>query len=471
MYKVIRPFISVEKLQSWLKKEAKRIIFFAIIFRLITSFLYGTQDVEWWKAWFSSIEQNGIVNVYGETDSENLKLINKGLNFDDVRQKTQNVIFFEPYKYFRKNYVVTQPPVYLYHLYIAGKVYKIFDPKLTNSRLYNFFLNFFPILYSVLTCIIIYWFLNSTKYNDLSLVTSLFYLLNPLIILNSPIQGFWDPILGFYILLSLIFLYKKKLTASFVFFAIALLIKPTAIIVIPIYLFFVIRENSLLGILKSTIVAIFLALVLISPFIFSNHFISMSLGVHSIINSSSDISRQSLNFWWPVQYYLNFYTSSTHSFVDFLIGKNFIWSEDFPVSKISAINLKYLSLCLLFIATILNMYNASKFVLNNRFYIFYFAFIQCYIYFMLRIGVQNNHYYIMLVFFSIFCFFTKELFYNFVILILIFFIQDFIFYGFGRDLSIMLKILTFLHLPFITVLLSLINFIFFLKILIKPIRI
>ena len=468
---MIKQLSSFIDLKIWIIKNLKYILILTIAFKFLFAFLYGTQDVEWWKAWYSSIEEKGVLNVYGVTDNENIKLLKQGLSFEEVRKKTQNVIKYEAYMYERKNYVVTQPPVYLYHIFLAGKIYKIIDPNLTNNRLYNFFLNLFPIIYSILTCFLIHYFLNSTQYKEHALVSALFCSLNPLIILNSPIQGFWDPILGFYVLSSFIFLYKRKLTISFIFFTIAILVKPTAIIIIPVYLLFIIKEHASRQILKSIFISLVVFLFLVSPFIFSNHFISMILGVHSILDSSNDISRQSLNIWWPLQYYLNFYNSNSHGLTNFIIGKEFIWYEDFSAQKISSINLKLLSTILFIIATIVNLYNASKYLLKNRAYIFYFAFIQIYIYFMLRIGVQNNHYYMMLVFCSVICFFSKEMFRTFLIIILIFFIQDFIFYGFGRDFSLMLGALNFLNLPFITVILSLLNFLFFLKILLNPIKI
>ncbi len=459
------------KQKSWLIKYLKYILILTIAFRFLFALSYGTQDVEWWKAWYSSIEEKGVLNIYGAPDKENIILLQKGLSFEEVRNKTQNVIKYEPFKYGRKNYVVTQPPVYIYHLFIAGKIYKIIDPNLSNNRLYNFFLNLIPIIYSILTCILIYYFLNSTQYKNHALVSALFFSINPLIILNSPIHGFWDPILGFYVLSSLILLYKRKITGSFILFTVAILVKPTAIIILPVYIFFILREHSYLHFFKSIFISLFVFFFLVSPFIFSNHFISMLLGVHSILDSSNDISRQSLNIWWPLQYYMNFYNSPSQGVINFIIGKNFIWVKDFPVEKFKFFNLKQLSTILLILATILNLYNASRYLKNNRFYIFYFAFMQIYIYFMLRVGVQNNHYYMMIVLCSIFCFFSKEMFSTFLLLILVFFTQDFIFYGFGRDFSIMLGVLSFFNLPFITVILSIFNFIIFLKILVKPIKI
>jgi Gpi18-like mannosyltransferase len=468
MLKLYKYLFSIEAIRLWLIKKSKYIIVFAIFIRIVTSFFWGTQDVEWWKAWIFSIEQKGLTHIYGKSDAIALNLFREGKNFKEVRKETQNVILFKPHKYIRNEYTVTQPPVYLYHIYIVGKAYKLYDPSLSNNRHYNFFLNFFPILYSILTCILIYYFLKSIGYNYLALASSLFYLLNPLLILNSPIQGFWDPILGFYIFLAMIFLFKNKLVESLIFFAIALLVKPTAIIISPVFIFFVIRENGATKILKSILVASVIVILLISPFLYTNHSISMILGISSIIESSNDISRQSLNFWWPIQYFFNFYSSNSKNITDFLLGNNFTWFKDYPSSNVTYINLKILSLCLFIIATSINLYNASRFILYNRIYIFYFSFIQCYIYFMLRVGVQNNHYYIMIILYSIFCFFSKEIFRDFIFLLLIFFIQDFIFFGFGRDFSVMLPVLNILNLPFITVLLSYLNFIFFIRILIKP---
>lgn len=457
------------ELKDWLIKNSKKILIVTICLRLSFAFLYGTQDVEWWKAWYSSMEEKGLLSVYGAPDNENIKLFAEGLSVEEVTKKTQNIIVYNPYKYTRTNYPVTQPPVYLYHVFISGKIYKIFDKKLQNNRYYNFFLNLVPILYSLLTGFLIYWFLNSTQYKDQAVVSTVFYLLNPLIILNSPIQGYWDPVLGFFIICSLIFLYKKRLTSSLILFSISVLVKPTAIIITPVYVYYIIKEHGAIQILKSMTVSFILVFILASPFIFSSRIIGVALGVQSIVTSSNDISRQALNIWWPLQYYLNFLHSNARGILEFLVGNNFFWNRDFPIEQ-AGDNLRLISGFSWLLATIINLYNAHKFYKTSRFYIFYFSFMQVYIYFMLRIGVQINHYYIMLVPYSIFCFFSKEMFVNFVFLILIFFAQDFIFYGFGRDFQKGVGGLSLLRLPFITVIISITNFFLFVKILIRPLK-
>jgi Gpi18-like mannosyltransferase len=462
--------ISYDSIKNLLTKYKKKFFILALIVKIGTSFFYGTQDVEWWKAWFSSIEKNGITNVYGKSDSVNLTLLNRGYNIEEITKKSQNVIFFEPKNYNRKEYVVTQPPIYLYHLLIAGKLYKILNPNLSNNRLYNFFLNLFPLFYNFLITLSIYLILKRSKYYEIASITALFFFINPLIILNSPIQGFWDPILGFFILISFYFLYEKKLTLSLLFYMVAILTKPTGIIVSPLFIYIIITEYRLIYLLKSIFITFIIASIILSPFIFSDHFISMLLGVKSILNSSQDISRQSLNFWWPFQYYFNYSHSNLSNLNDLFFGQNFEWYNDFPTTRIKLINLKLISFILFTIATIINILNTRKHLKKDRFYIYYFAFIQCYVYFMLRIGVQNNHYFIMIIFYSLIIFFSKEAYYKFFILLLLFFIQDFIFYGFGRDFSHMISVLTILHLPIFTVFLSIFNILFFLKFLIKPVK-
>ncbi len=452
------------------QKNYKIIVLFAILIRFISSFLYGTQDVEWWKAWYKSIDEKGITNVYGKNDSTNINLLRHGMSFNDVRSLTQNHIIFKPHKYERNDYVVTQPPVYLYHLYVAGNVYKWFRPSLNNDRYYNFVLNLWPIFYSLLTAFLIFKFLSNSNYSSIATPTSLIFLINPLIILNSPIQGFWDPILGFYVIASLIALYLYKINISLFLYLIAILVKPTAIIIFPVYIYTIFRDFSLIKILNAAILCIFSAFVIVSPFVLTNHLISMVLGVHSILESSNDISRQALNFWWPFQYIANYWFIPNLSFWDFLSGNKFIWYGDFPISKINLIDLKVVSTLFYLVFTGINILKFSKSSKKNRINIFYFCFLQCYIYYMLRIGVQNNHYYIMIIMYSIFALMSKELFSDFFVILILFLFQDFLFYGFGRDFSYMISVFNYFNLPLITIIVSVINFLFFLKLVFKPVK-
>jgi hypothetical protein len=462
----------IDQLFSTLKEiiisNYKVILVFSIIIRGVTSFLYGTQDVEWWKAWYKSIDEKGITNIYGEDDITNIFLLKNGLTIKEVREKTQNHIKFIPQDYERNDYVVTQPPVYLYHLYISGAVYKYIDPLLSNNRVYNSILNLIPIIYTLLTSLVLYRFLLTTKHSAIAAHTSLLFLINPLILLNSPIQGFWDPILGFYVILSLIALYRSNLNLSVLWFVVAVLVKPTAIIILPVFVFSIIRDFKFYKLLIALIFSICVLGILCFPYILNGRVLSMVIGIHSILESSNDISRQALNFWWPVQYLSNYYFSALNDFWDFAKGSNFVWYQDFPISKIKVIDLRIISTVLYLSFTLINLINFSKTVKSERLNILYFCFLQCYIYFMLRIGVQNNHYYIMVILYSIFAFMSRELLFNFLIIISLFLFQDFLFYGFGRDFSYMIPVINYFNLPLITIVIAIINFLFFLKLVTKP---
>ena len=83
MIKQLKSFILFTELKSWAIKNLKYIFILTIAFKFSFAFLYGTQDVEWWKAWYSSMEEKGILNVYGAPDNENIKLLEQGLSFED----------------------------------------------------------------------------------------------------------------------------------------------------------------------------------------------------------------------------------------------------------------------------------------------------------------------------------------------------------------------------------------------------
>lgn len=445
------------------------IVAIVLVVRLLTSFFYGTQDVEWWKAWYSAIDNKGITRVYGTSDSVNLSLLEQNWSFKQIRDSTQYLHGFSANDYFRSKYPVTQPPFYIYHVYIAGSLYKMVDPELTNNRIYNFFLNIIPVLYSLLTALLIFLFLRSTGQKELAGYTSLLYFINPLVLLNSPIQGFWDPILAFYVLLSLVFLYGRYLYLAAASLTLAVLFKPTAVIILPVFLSIVIIDYSFFKCIKGLLVAILTGLLLAIPYILDDHMIGMILGVTSIVDYSNDISRQSLNLWWSLQYYMNFIQSNTTSVVDLLLGQNFNWQNDVQASHFQFFNLKLLSLVLFILATIRNLYMLPKLMRVNRLYVFYFVFIQSYIYFIFRIGVQSNHYYIMFVFLSVIALIKSELFKVYLVVLCIFLFQDLIFYGFGRDLNVGVYLLTLLRIPLITVVLSVVNFFFLMRLLKRPI--
>jgi hypothetical protein len=61
---------SVERLADVFFRRRRLLVGLGLVVRLLTSGFYGTQDVEWWKAWGSFAVTHGMVGVYGASDRD-----------------------------------------------------------------------------------------------------------------------------------------------------------------------------------------------------------------------------------------------------------------------------------------------------------------------------------------------------------------------------------------------------------------
>jgi len=419
--------------------------------------------MEWWKAWSTDIVSNGLIKVYGATDSEIISEF-KNRKISTEIKTTQRVIHYVPEKYWRIEYKVTQPPIYVYTLYLAGSVYKLISPSMSNGRLFNFFLNLVPTIFSLLTFFAIYLFVKTISTRDMAIITAGIYWICPLVLLNSPIQGYFDPLIAFFVTTSAIFLYKKQLMWSYVFLVMGVLSKPTAIIVFPVIFWLGLKEHSFIKNIKTWAISILLVLAIMSPFLFNGRILSVFQGVMSISESSQDLSRQSLNIWWMVQYGMHIFQNLEKSGVSWvsaiLGGPQSNWDGDVPTSLLNNLvgyNTQFIGLLLLIAFTIINLFYISVKSSSNRNSIFIAIGLQAYAYFILRVGVQINHYFIIIPIFAIISMYSSSYFKYFFLISLIFFFQDIIFYGFGRDFNYGRKLLTLLYSGWITNLLALAN--------------
>lgn len=434
-----------------------------LLFRLAGGFLYGTQDMEWWKAFGSFTSSYGISQVYSTVpDREIVRLLSAGTPRDEVRQLTQRHILFHAYDYGRTDYVMPQPPAYIYPIHGSVRLYQLFSPNLENKRLFNWFLNLEPTISSALLAIAIGLFVGHISSQKAGITAGLVYWLNPLVLLNSPIQGFRDPMMALFATLSIIFLYRRNLTLAIVCLVASFMTKPQAVLILPVVVICGIYEHSWKQNLKALLAGGATAVLICSPYIITGHFLGLVLGVTSITDASADLSRQSLNFWWPVQYVVNAYALHTggQGIVSALLGSNMNIFRDYPIAKFAAetgINPKKVGLLLYLSFTIFNLWFTRRILRIDRRMLFVAAAMQVYSYFILSAGVQNNHYFLIVPLLTIAwaCGLLETRFAVFVGVV--FFAQDFIFYGLGRDWNIGRKVLIRTFLGWLTVVLALMN--------------
>lgn len=154
------------------------------------------------------------------------------------------------------------PPLYIYVLYLIGKVSSI---SIINPY-FILLLKLPSIIADIATSYFIYKIAKKYLSAEISLLISVFYIFNPAIFIDSTFWGQVDSFFTFLVVLSVFLLSEKKIGFSAVSFTAAVLMKPQGIIFLPILFFELIRQRSLKSFLKVAGSALITALVIILPF-------------------------------------------------------------------------------------------------------------------------------------------------------------------------------------------------------------
>ncbi len=419
------------------KRQFYTLIIFGFILRISAAFLFGTIDMEYWKAYTVESVKGGLVNIYGKQDGVIVEQYKKGISIRNILHDTQNIWTYEGYKSAKSTYDYPQPPIYIYSLYLTGLLYSFIDTNLSNNRIFNFFLNLDPILSSFFIVIILYKFVSKLTNVHEARAIGLLYWLNPLVLLNSPIQGYRDALMAMFVLLSIINVYKNNLNFSWIFLVLGMATKPQGILIFPIVLFSGLFQHSIKKNVIAWIVAIGSSVIIASPFITSQHGLSMLLGMASISRVTVALSGTP-NIWLILQYIIEVLYSVGRNvpIFDAVFGYSFkhVMIKQFYIQ--SGFNLEWVGYTLLIVFTAVNIYflrTALK--KKNNFYIFLAGVIQIYAYVMLRVGVQINHYFSLIPLFTVILVKYKKMFPNFIILVSIYITYDLLFYGLGRDFT------------------------------------
>lgn len=134
---------------------------------------------------------------------------------------------------------VDYPPGYIYVLYITGFIADVFNID-SSSVLYNFMLKLPSMVADILTAWIIYKFAKTKVSENKAVLLCGIYAFNPLVYLTSTLWGQVDSVFALFAVIAFILLYNKKHVASACVYAVALLIKPQALVLFPVYIFYII---------------------------------------------------------------------------------------------------------------------------------------------------------------------------------------------------------------------------------------
>lgn len=160
---------------------------------------------------------------------------------------------------------VDYPPLYLYILYVIGKVLRMLEPA-SDSMLGILLIKLPAILADILSGLLIYLAAVRQGSGKAALILSGLYLFNPAILVNSAMWGQTDSIMTLLAVMGLYCLYHDRIMATAFFFAAACLMKPQSFIFLPVLFLEMIRKKSLKKFLLCMATGLFIGFVIILPF-------------------------------------------------------------------------------------------------------------------------------------------------------------------------------------------------------------
>lgn len=173
---------------------------FAALLRLTVGMSFiNTFDTFWYRDWALDLP-NGLFDVYTRAEAINLDY----------------------------------PPLYLFPLYLIGKLYQVITPD-ANYYIQMLVLKFFPLLFDMLCGIFLYRIFR--KEGEMTaIVAAMVWLCNPSMFFNSACWGQTDSIMAFLLLISFWYLNKDRPILAAVLFAVAGLTKYQCLMFIPVFL-------------------------------------------------------------------------------------------------------------------------------------------------------------------------------------------------------------------------------------------
>ena len=154
-----------------------------------------------------------------------------------------------------------------------------------------------PNLFDLGTAALIYIFVRKQLSFKQSLLATALYAFNPAVIFNVAIWGQFDAIYTFFLFLSLMLALKSKPKLSAVVFAIAILTKPQAIALAPLFIYLIYRKNGLKSLLFSVLVFTASIFVIILPFEWTNPVTFLSTIYFGAYGGYQYTSINAFNLW------------------------------------------------------------------------------------------------------------------------------------------------------------------------------
>ena len=152
-----------------------------------------------------------------------------------------NMVFQDGFgKFYLSDAMTDYPPGYMYVLWVIGAIRNLTQLSFS-SPVYYFIIKLPGMMADCAIGALIYRIASRRLRNEDSLLLALFFVLNPLAILNSAVWGQVDSVYIFPLLLAIYYVAEKNLFRSLILFVVAVLIKPQAFMFSPVFLYAIYR--------------------------------------------------------------------------------------------------------------------------------------------------------------------------------------------------------------------------------------
>jgi hypothetical protein len=251
--------------------------------RLAALPLPGTEDTGTWKIWMFAAS-HAVTSVYGVGGDPPTRGI---LEWQDLKT------------------TVDYPPVALYELGVAGRVYRWFDPAFGEGVPLTIATKLPGLACGIALTALLWWVVRRHAGSPAAAGwAALAYWANPATILNGEVLGYLDPLMLLPAIGVLVLLHEGWPALAGAAFAVAMLTKPQGILLAPIVALAAWRLGGVRGILAVGIGYAASALAIVLPFALAGALPNMWLAFGSFYGRRNILSGNAANVWWIVTYAL-----------------------------------------------------------------------------------------------------------------------------------------------------------------------
>ena len=209
---------------------------------------------------------------------------------------------FDYANFYSPQYFSDYTPGYLYILSFLGFIKNLFS---IPDSIFYILLKTPAIISELLIALLVYSFLKNFVTVKKAALSSLFIIFNPALILNSSVWGQIDSILTLLMLASVVSLSKNKLIFSSIFFALAILVKPQAVALLPLFVLYFIKEFKFQNIFMLIIPGLMITFIFTYPFFPQESLFGFIKHVSKSAALYPYTSVNAYNLWGTIGFWIN----------------------------------------------------------------------------------------------------------------------------------------------------------------------